>query len=177
MNVIGYVSEPSNQDSGESMFAQSERVRRWVARNGYQLIAICQDTAGTRPNLDGFRTLMSIATRGQADLVLLPGLDALSPDKVVQELMLMKLRSRGLAVASTEESDHEHLSEPTVDPARMLIRDVLHRSEAFTSVIEPVDTTPILRVAPPVEADERAQPETDVVIEFVDAPGSAATAS
>lgn len=170
MNVVGYIREPSNAESGDTMFAQSERVRRWVARNGYHLVALFQDTAGTRRNLDGLRALIGIASRGQADLVVLPGLAALSPDKVIQELMLRRLRSEGLAVASTEEPDHADLSEPAVDPARMLIRDILHRAEEFKALLASTEAAPALTVARPVPviAPDRSEADADVLIEFVE---------
>jgi hypothetical protein len=158
------------------MFAQSERVRRWIARNGYHLVALCQDTAGTRPSLDGFRALLGIATRGQADLVVLPGLVTLSPDKVIQELMLMKLRSYGVAVASTEEPDHADLSEPAVDPGRMMIRDVLHRVAEFSALLEP--TLAPLEAAPSIRArdQESSSDEVDVLIELIDTTPQTVTA-
>lgn len=175
MNVVGYIREPTDAESGDTMFAQSERVRRWIARNGYHLVATCQDTAATRRNLDGFRALLGIAARGQADLVIIPGLAALSPDKVVQEMMLMKLRSQGLAVASTEESDHGELAEPAVDPARMLIRDILHRIEDYrplleddSEVVEPIELPGPVEI---VLADIPDQ-ESAVLIEFVETPAA-----
>ena len=169
MNVVGYIREPSNAESGDSLFAQSERVRMWVARQGHNLVAVCQDTAGTRQNLDGLRTLMGIAAQGRADLVVIPSLDALSPDKVVQEMMLMKLRSHGLAVTSTQEADHAELSEPAVDPARMLIRDIIHRVEDYRPLLEAAESTASesLELVVPIEVVE-----PDVLIEFVEAPAT-----
>ena len=175
MNVVGYIREPLNAEGGDTMFAQSERVRRWVARNGYHLVALCQDTAATRRTLDGFRALMGILARGQADLVVLPGLESLSPDKVVQELLLMRLRKGGMAVASTEEADHEDLSEPAMDPARMLIRDILVRSEQYREMLEIVTTPPTLTLAPTESSPAAA--ETDVLIEISEASPTTASAS
>lgn len=165
MNVVGYIREPSNPESGDSMFAQSERVRRWVARNGYHLVAVCQDSPGTRTSFEGFRTVIGIAARGQADLVVLPGLAALSPDKVIQELLLGALRSQGLAVASTETADHEALAEPAVDPARMLIRDVLHRIDEYAHLLNAERED----VAKPPEPVVLIEDQPSVVIEFEEA--------
>lgn len=156
------------------MFAQSERIRRWIARNGHQLVAVCQDTAATRRNLDGFRALLGIAARGQADLVVIPGLPVLSPDKVVQEMMLMRLRSHGLAVASTEEADQEELSEPTADPARMLIRDILHRIDDYRPLLEAdLEIPPPVALPGPVEIFmDRSDPQPAVLIEFMETPAA-----
>lgn len=174
MNVVGYIREPSNAESGDSMFAQSERVRMWVARHGYHLVAMCQDSTGTRNNLDGFRALLGIAARGQADLVVIPSLSALSTDKVVQEMMLMRLRMHKLAVASTERADHEQMSEPAVDPARMLVRDILHRIEDYRELLDAPDESPPapLELAVPIQIVETGPPDTDVLIEFIEAPAA-----
>lgn len=174
MNVVGYICEPSSAESGDTMFAQSERIRRWIARNGHQLVAVCQDTATTRRNLDGFRALLGIAARGQADLVVIPGLPVLSPDKVVQEMMLMRLRSHGLAVASTEEADQEELSEPTADPARMLIRDILHRIDDYRPLLEAdPEIPPPVALPGPVEIFmDRSDPQPPVLIEFMETPAA-----
>jgi DNA invertase Pin-like site-specific DNA recombinase len=174
LNVVGYIREPSNAESGDSMFAQSERVRMWVARHGYHLVAMCQDSTGTRNNLDGFRALLGIAARGQADLVVIPSLSALSTDKVVQEMMLMRLRMHKLAVASTERADHEQMSEPAVDPARMLVRDILHRIEDYRELLDAPDESPPapLELAVPIQIVETGPPDTDVLIEFIEAPAA-----
>lgn len=169
LNVVGYIREPSSAESGDSMFAQSERVRMWVARHGYHLVAMCQDSAGTRNQLDGFRALLGIAARGQADLAVIPSLAALSPDKVVQEMMLMRLRMHNLAVASTERADHEQLSEPAVDPARMLVRDILHRIEDYRELLA---DEPDLEPAVPIQIVESGPSDADVLIEFVEAPAA-----
>lgn len=175
MNVVGYIREPSTAESGE-MFAQSERVRRWVARNGYHLVALCQDAAGTSRDRVGFKALLGLAGRGQADLVVIPGLETLSSDKVVQEIMLDRLRSHRLAIVSTEESEHELIATPSTDPARMLIRDVLFRVEQYSEVLTPIEAPPPLRIAPPVDEAARALVDADVLIEFVeDAPTASAS--
>ncbi len=164
MNVVGYIREPSNPETADSTYAQSERIRRWVARNGYHLVALCQDSPGARSGFDGFHTVIGIAARKQADLVLLPGLAALSPDKVIQELLLNALRSYGLAVASTETSDHEALAEPAVDPARMLIRDVLHRIEEYADLLSPTRDDLALPQESVVHIEQAYEPA--VLIEF-----------
>ena len=167
MNVVGYIRELSTAESGE-MFAQSERVRRWVARNGYHLVALCQDASGTSRDRVGFKALLGLAGRGQADLVVIPGLETLSSDKVVQEIMLDRLRSHRLAVVSTEESEHELIATPSTDPARMLIRDVLFRVDQYSDLLEPTEAPPALRIAPRVEEPDTSPIDTDVLIEFVE---------
>lgn len=152
------------------MFAQSERVRRWVARNGHNLVALCQDTAGTRQSVAGFRALIGIARRGQADLVILPGLANLSADKIVQEIMLMHLRSFDLAVASTEEADRDELADPAIDPSRMFVRDILYRLEEYETLVASETSGSLVAVAPTPIEPTQSESDVDVLIEFVDAP-------
>lgn len=130
----------------------------WVARNGYQLVSICQDSrsADAPSERDGFGALLGILTAHQADMVLVPTLDALSADKMTQEITLFELRSRSIAVASTETQDLDALAEPTTDPARLFIRDTLSKSADFRA-----------RYAASLGSVVET-PETDVVVEIVE---------
>lgn len=161
MHVVGYVRERPGSDSTDTAFMQAERVRLWVARNGYDLISICQDGAHSGER-EGFGAVLGIISSGQAELVVVPTLEALSPDKVTQEVMLFELRATGISVASTEEGDLMALSVPPGDPARMFIRDVLEKATAFRRS----RTGAVPDVSVLVEATSIPQP--DVIIEFVD---------
>jgi DNA invertase Pin-like site-specific DNA recombinase len=133
MRVIGYVRDAPGPDSGETVFVQSERIRRWVAHNRSQLVAVCQDAlAGTAPDRrDGYRALLGIISAGHVDTVLIPDLTILSSDLMVQEIMLHDLRLRGVKVISTEDADLPALSDPAIDPSRLLIRDVLTKQQTY----------------------------------------------
>lgn len=161
MHVVGYVRERPGSDSVDTAFMQAERIRIWVARNGYDLISICQDNA-TSAEREGFGAVLGIISSGQAQLVVVPTLEALSPDKVTQEVMLFELRETGISVASTEEDDLLALSVPPTDPARMFIRDVLDKAAGFREV---ASTAPSELVAVQGPAPEM---EPDVIVEFVD---------
>ncbi|MDH3193528.1 MAG: recombinase family protein, partial [Acidimicrobiia bacterium] len=106
MRVVGYVRDTPDPSEAEPAFAQAERVRRWIKDSGHQLVAICQDvrTAGRTLGRDGYRAMMGVIGTGEADAVLVPSLDALSPDKVTQEIMLWDLRARNIAVLSATET-------------------------------------------------------------------------
>lgn len=160
MHVVGYVRERPGSDSTDTAFMQAERIRIWVARNGYDLISICQDNAHSSER-EGFGAVLGIISSGQAELVVVPTLEALSPDKVVQEVMLFELRETGISVASTEEGDLPALAVPPSDPARMFIRDVLEKAVGFRGTRE-TNPTELSAVESPPE------PAPDVIIEFVD---------
>jgi hypothetical protein len=156
MRVAGYARElPAG---GESLYAQSERVRRWTSEHGYQLIAMCQDVRGLNgePRGEGFRALMEVVSSRHADAVIVSSLEILSPDLLMQEVILHDLRSRDVSVISTMEEDSQILSEPRLDPARLLIRDVLDRQVQYDDE----------QLAPP-RPERIPSAEDDVVIELV----------
>lgn len=128
MRVVGYVREAPDPREGEPAFAQSERIRRWATDGGHTLVAVCQDLrSADTPDRQGLRAVMDILRGGAAIAVVVPGLDVLSPDKIVQEIMIRDFRARGAAVISASEDDHDELETSTRDRVRMLVRDVLTR--------------------------------------------------
>ncbi len=168
MRVVGYVRETPGPDTAETAFMQSERIRRWSERNSYQLIGVCQDArrADEAAEREGYAALLGIIASGQADIVALASLDALSPDKVAQEVMLWELRRTGTAIASTSEEDLGALSQPPTDPARLFIRDVLGKADRY-QVAFGSETDDVVTLPEPEDAivDEFVP---DVVIEFVE---------
>ena len=133
MRVIGYVRDAPGPDSGDTVFVQSEHIRRWIAHNRFQLVAVCQDTLGSdaADDRDGYRALLGIISAGHVDTVLISELSVLSADIMVQEIMLADLRMRGVSVVSTHEADLAALADPATDPGRLLIRDVLMKQQTY----------------------------------------------
>ena len=131
MRVVGYVREAADPREGEPAFAQAERIRRWATDGGHQLVAICQDTraADDPGRREGLRAVMGILAGGSAGAVVVPELAVLSPDKIVQEILIRDLLDRGAVVISAKEDDHDELADPTPDRLRMIVRDVLTRVE------------------------------------------------
>ena len=127
MRVVGYIREAPSLEEGETAFAQSERIRRWAADSGHHLIATCQDGRDpTQPlGRDGYRALLDIARSGNADAMVVAGLEVLSPDKITQEIMLDYLRGLGLTIISTNEPDHDELLDVPDDHTRLVVRDVI----------------------------------------------------
>ena len=74
MRIVGYAREFSDRSHAGSIFAQSERIRRWAAEQGYQLLAMCQDVRSPsgEPGDEGFRALLEIVGAGHADAVVVP---------------------------------------------------------------------------------------------------------
>ena len=88
------------------------------------------------------------------DAVVVPGIETLSSDQIVQEIMLWDLLSRGVRVLSTHDDDLAVLDGQDPGPTRMLIRDVLTRVEEHAD-----------RMAD--RAMERPEGGADVVIELL----------
>lgn len=164
MRVVGYVREAPGPQEGETAYAQAERIRRWIADAGHQLVAVCQDirTPGRELGREGFRALLGIVSAGQVDAVILPELDSLSPDLVTQEIMLWDLRRRDVRVVTTLEEEIGFLEDPPADNSRLLLRDVLAKIGDYLEGIEGVDSAP-----PPTPALVRVDETMDVIVELI----------
>lgn len=170
MKIAGYVRQTPGRQDPDTAFAQSERIRRWVLDTSNELIAVCQDHhaasgPGERP---GFKALLEIARGGGADAVVIATLDALSPDKMTQEIMIQDLRRSGVTVIATAEDDIRTLQSARDDHARMVVRDVLSKiieyRDAFglSGEVEPsVEPSPI---TPPIKEPAEM---TNVVVELI----------
>jgi len=175
LRVVGYVRDTPDPSEAEPAFAQAERVRRWIGESGHQLVAVCQDlrTAGRPLGRDGYRAMIGILDSGEAEAVLVPTLEALSADKVSQEIMLWDLRGRGVAVLSALPEDLEVLADPPADSLRILVRDVLAKVGNHVDLIgagqvvtlspraEPPQLPIVERISDPEEAD------SNVVVELI----------
>lgn len=149
--------EAPDPREGEPAFAQSERVRRWASDGGHTLVALCQDLrTADGPERQGLRAVLDILRGGVATAVVVPDLTVLSPDKIVQEIMLRDLRARGATVISASEDDHVDLEGSTRDRVRMIVRDVLTRLDEHQA-----------RLGDPEDAEDDTSVPTDVVVELV----------
>ena len=169
MRIAGYVREPMGRQPGPNTFAQGERIRRWAIDSGNDLIAVCQDHSGTSSPADrpGYRALVEIVRSGKADAVVVATLDALSPDKVMQEIMLVDIRAGGATVISTDEDDLEVLASAQDDHARLVVRDVVAKVDDYRrafGLTGEADGT----VAPAYPSEEPSADDThNVVVEFI----------
>lgn len=141
MRVVGYVRELFAPEDADPAFVQGEAIRAWVRKSGHNLISVCQDVRQEGHGLgrEGYQALLGIIAGNGADGVVIPGLTALSPDLMTQEIIIWDLRRRGVTILSIEEADLALLMTPTKE--RLLIRDVLARLEdyhewAYPAVLE-----------------------------------------
>jgi hypothetical protein len=99
--------------------------------------------------------VLAVLGAGAAEAVVVPGIEALSSDQIVQEILLWDLRARGVRVLSTAADDHAIIGGDP-GPARMLIRDVLTRVGEHAEAV---------RTPPP--PDGHTVPADDIVISIV----------
>jgi len=169
MRVVAYLREAVDPGEDRPAFAQQEEIRRHAAVHGLNVVAICQDVP--RPGLtlgrEGYRSLLGVIRSGNAEAVLLPGVETLSADLVIQEIMLWDLRARGARVLSTDAADAEVLGPVPADAPRRFVRDVLARIAEYR---EALATPPPSDSAEPGPTDER------VVVQLVPSRGESATA-
>ncbi len=160
MRVVGYIRELFAPEDADPAFVQGEAIRSWVRKTGHNLISVCQDVRQDGHGLarEGYQALLGIVAGKGADGVVVPGLSALSPDLMTQEIMIWDLRRRGVTVMSIDQADQQLLMTPTKE--RLLMRDVLARLEDYHEWAYPaIDESD--------EADEERNDE--VVVELIPA--------
>ena len=131
MRVVGYVREAPGRETGDTVFSQSEKIRRWVLANGHRLVAMCQDPRTEPATRDGYAAMLRLVGEGNVDAVVVPPLAVLSPDIMNQEVMLWDLRGRKVKVISAHEDDRELLEPATGDAARSVVRDLLNKQRDY----------------------------------------------
>jgi len=173
VRIAGYVRETPGRTQADTAFAQSERIRRWATDSGNDLVAVCQDHhhASSPSDRPGYRALVEIARSGGVDAVVLATLNALSPDKMMQEIMIADLRGSGATVISTDDIDLSILRDGGEDHARVIVRDVVHKvaeyREAFgLSGDSGGSVTPSIPITPDSESFDDGD-YTDVVVELI----------
>ncbi len=169
MRVAGYIRQIPGHEQADTAFAQSERIRRWVRDTGHDLVATCQDDGSAAATADrgGYRALLDIVRSSSADAVVIANLDALSADKMLQEIMLADLRASGVTVIATDEADVETLADAAEDPARQVVRDIVAKVAEYREAFGLAGDVGI--VAP---ARTAVQDATDVVVQLIAKPGA-----
>lgn len=131
MRVVGYVREAPGRETGDTVFSQAEKIRRWVLANGHRLVAMCQDPRTEPPTRDGYAAMLRLVSEGNVDAVVVPSLAVLSPDVMNQEVMLWDLRGRKVKVVSADDDDRDLLEPATGDPTRSVVRDLLTKQRDY----------------------------------------------
>jgi len=170
MRIAGYVRETPGPSGPDTAFAQSERVRRWAKDTGNELVAMCQDHHGAASPSDrpGFMALLDVVRNGNADSIVVASLDALSPDKVMQEIMITDIRDAGVTLIATGEADLEILQDGGDDHARMVVRDIVARISEYREAFGLSGSeTPSVEADYGSQATDAGPATTDVVVKLI----------
>jgi DNA invertase Pin-like site-specific DNA recombinase len=131
VKIVGYVrvSTATQVEDGFGLDVQKAAVRAWCKANGHKLIAILSDEGISgakeledRPGLaDAIEALHAKRAQG----IVVPRLDRLARDLIVQETVLAEIRRIGGEVFSTSPAEASYLTDDPDDPSRKMIRQVL----------------------------------------------------
>ncbi len=131
MKIVGYVrvSTATQAEEGMGLAVQKAAIRKWCKDHGHRLVKTLSDegVSGSkelddRPGLaDAFDVVRSRKAQG----IVVPRLDRLARDLIVQETILAEVRRIGGEVFSTSPAEASYLTDDPDDPSRKLIRQVL----------------------------------------------------
>lgn len=128
VRVIGYIRVSTDrQVDGYGLDVQRKALTVWVKANGHRLVDVFVEE-GVSGKLED-RPALAYALRAlkecRADGIVVPKLDRLARDLVVQEQLIAEVWRMGAALFSAVASEAEYLVDDPADPSRKLIRQVL----------------------------------------------------
>jgi DNA invertase Pin-like site-specific DNA recombinase len=131
VKVAGYVrvSTREQAEHGYGLDVQESAVRMWCKAHGHRLVAMHRDEGisgsnGLESRLGLADALAAVHAR-KAEGVVVPRLDRLARDLVLQETLLGEARRLGGQVFSCSDAEAEFLVDDPADPSRRLIRQIL----------------------------------------------------
>ena len=131
MKIVGYVrvSTATQAEDGLGLDVQKAALRAWCKANGHRLTSILSDEgiSGAKELEDrpGLADALDMIRSGKAQGIVVPRLDRLARDLIVQETILAEVRRIGGEVFSTSPAEASYLTDDPDDPSRKLIRQVL----------------------------------------------------
>jgi DNA invertase Pin-like site-specific DNA recombinase len=131
VKVVGYlrVSTDRQAEHGFGLDVQERAAKAWARRHGHRLVEIHRDEGVSGSN--GLDTRIGLADALQslrdrkAHGLVVPRLDRLARDLVLQETLLGEVRRLGGQVFSCSDAEAEFLVDDPADPSRRLIRQIL----------------------------------------------------
>jgi DNA invertase Pin-like site-specific DNA recombinase len=129
--VVGYlrVSTNGQAEHGLGLDVQADSVRQYCKAQQHRLVALLTDEGESGG--DGLETRLKLATAlrmlrdGEADVLVVPRLDRLARDVILQETLLREVWSMGREVESCVSAETDLLVDDDADPSRKLIRTIL----------------------------------------------------
>jgi len=136
MRLIAYlrVSTDKQAEDGYGLDVQEADVRAYAKANGHKIVALLRDEGISGSNgIDTREALPDALTAlrdGQADGLLIPKLDRLSRDMLLQEQLLREIWSMDREVFSALGSEQNLRDDPD-DPGREMLRQILGAVNQF----------------------------------------------
>jgi DNA invertase Pin-like site-specific DNA recombinase len=131
VRIVGYVrvSTAAQVEDGQGLDVQKAALRAWCKANGHRLTSILSDEgiSGAKELEDrpGLADALDMIRSGKAQGIVVPRLDRLARDLIVQETILAEIRRIGGEAFSTSPAEASYLTDDPDDPSRKLIRQVL----------------------------------------------------
>jgi DNA invertase Pin-like site-specific DNA recombinase len=131
VKIVGYirVSTERQVDEGFGLDVQEKAVRAWARANKHRLVGIYSDEgisgAKELAHRPGLADALEALQAGEAGGLVVPRLDRLARDLVLQEQLLAEVRRLGGEPFSTSGGEAGYLADDPDDPSRKLIRQVL----------------------------------------------------
>lgn len=131
MRVIGYVrvSTAVQAEDGLGLDMQKAAIKSWCKANGHRLVRTLSDEgiSGAKELEDrpGLADALDMIRSRKAQGIVVPRLDRLARDLIVQETILAEIRRISGEAFSTSPAEAGYLSDDPDDPSRKLIRQVL----------------------------------------------------
>lgn len=131
MKVVGYlrVSTDRQAEDGFGMAVQEAKVRAWCKEGGHRLVGIFRDEgiSGTKGlgEREGLADAIAAIRGKSAEGIVVPKLDRLARDLIVQEQALAEVWRLGGQVFTCAPGEADYLTDDPDDPSRKLIRQVL----------------------------------------------------
>jgi DNA invertase Pin-like site-specific DNA recombinase len=131
VKIVGYVrvSTATQAEDGLGLDVQKAALRAWCKANGHRLTSILSDEgiSGAKELEDrpGLADALDMIRSRKAQGIVVPRLDRLARDLIVQETVLAEIRRIGGEVFSTSPAEASYLTDDPDDPSRKMIRQVL----------------------------------------------------
>lgn len=122
----------TGQTDGYGLDVQRAAVEEWSKTHRHRIVAWTTDVYTGKDDADehllgrdGLADALALLKAGEADGLVVPRLDRLARDMVLQEKVIAEVWSMGKGVASTVAAEDSMLADDPSDPTRKLIRRIM----------------------------------------------------
>jgi DNA invertase Pin-like site-specific DNA recombinase len=128
VKVVGYirVSTDKQEEQGFGLDVQERTIKQWAKEHGHKIAKVIADegVSGTLEDRDGLAEAIDLLRTGKVQGLVVPRLDRLARDLILQETILRDTRPLG-EVFTCSPAEAGFLNDDPDDPSRKLIRQIL----------------------------------------------------